>query len=145
MFPVLRVNIQKTLYLKEENKKESEKNVYRFTTTLPPPFDKTFFWQYRPIEIPDKHKLNSCGKVTCLFFFISYFSISIIKESEFFQIRKQYLFTVVNKVFKEPRKMLFEKLETMPSVGLIGDGRYDSPDFNAKYDTDTSCCEKIKL
>lgn len=41
--------------------------------------------------------------------------------------------------------MLFEQLETMPSVGLIGDGRYDSPDFNAKYDTDTSCCEKIKL
>ena len=73
IFPVLRVNMQKTLYLKEENKKENEKNVYRFTTTLPPPFDKTFYWQYRPIEILDKQKLNSCGKVTCLFFFISYF------------------------------------------------------------------------
>ena len=85
------------------------------------------------------------AKLLVYSFLFLIFSISTIKESELFQIRKQYLFTVVNKVFKEPRKMLFEKLETMPSVGLIGDGRYDSPDFNAKYDTDTSCCEKIKL
>ena len=141
-FPRFKSQYTENTLLKRRKWKRKRKECLQIHYNPPSSFWQDFFWQYRPIEIPDKHKLNSCGKVTCLFLI---FSISTVKESESFQIRKQNLFTVVNKVFKEPRKMLFEKLETTPSVGLIGDGRYDSSDFNVKYDTDTSCCEKIKL
>lgn len=62
-------------------------------------------------------------------------SIPIMSKSVFMQIQKQYVIPVVNYFYQNQRLEILNTLKNVGTVDLIGDGRCDSPGFNAKYET----------
>ena len=60
--------------------------------------------------------------------------ISFLSQDTFYRIQKAYLFSAIHKIFcthREIRCGLY--LDSGESLDLVGDGRCDSPGYNAKY------------
>ena len=62
---------------------------------------------------------------------------NIFGKTRFYAIQKDYLFPVVNKIFEQKKLLILENIQDLSPEGihLSGDGRCDSPGFNAKYGT----------
>ena len=63
-------------------------------------------------------------------------NIYFFSERAFIKLQTKVLFTSVNKVYKTARNEIIGTLSNC-SVNVVGDGRCNSPGFNAKYGTYT--------
>ncbi len=64
-------------------------------------------------------------------------SDGLISETEFYRIQKNTLFPAINNVYQKKRCEILERTKQQKKVNLVGDGRCDSPGFNATYGTYT--------
>ena len=75
---------------------------------------------------------NSFSKISELF---STAKITFFSKSTYYLIQQQYRFPVINKWYVSSKQIIINNLQTLSPVDLVGDGRCDSPGFNAKYCT----------
>ena len=62
----------------------------------------------------------------------------MFSSGTYFSIQKSYLFPAVNRIYQTHRQLrLSHHIDNQHSLDLIGDGRCDSPGYNAKYGTYT--------
>ena len=66
--------------------------------------------------------------------FIEVANIYFFSERTFMKLQTKVLFTSVNKVYKTARNRIVGTLSNC-TVNVVGEGRCDSPGFNAKYGT----------
>ena len=52
-------------------------------------------------------------------------------------LQNRYLFPAINKVYLTNRELLFSQVREQTQLDILGDGRCDSPGYNAKYGTYT--------
>lgn len=70
--------------------------------------------------------------------FMEISKIKFISKVAFYRIQKHFLFPAVHKVYTLHRELRFQScLDAEDKLDLIGDGRCDSPGYNADYDTYT--------
>ena len=63
--------------------------------------------------------------------------ISFISHNTYYRIQKNLLFPAIHRVFLTQRQLIYDEVSTYNKVNLLGDGRCDSPGYNAKYGTYT--------
>lgn len=63
--------------------------------------------------------------------------ICFISHTTFNSIQKNILFPAIHRVFTTNRQILFDEAHEQDQLHLLGDGRCDSPGYNAKYGTYT--------
>ena len=66
--------------------------------------------------------------------FMEVANIYFLSERTFMKLQTKVLFPSVNKIYKTARNKIVGTLSNC-SVNVVGDGRCDSPGFNAKYGT----------
>ena len=59
----------------------------------------------------------------------------MIGKTLFYRLQKRILFPVINKHYELSKPSIFSYMKTLDTVDLAGDGRCDSPGYNAKYGT----------
>lgn len=64
-------------------------------------------------------------------------NISFFCSTTYDNLQNRYLFPAVNKVYSTHRELHFANAQEQPELHLLGDGRCDSPGYNAKYGTYT--------
>lgn len=70
--------------------------------------------------------------------FASCLGLKIFSEKTFHNTQEQYLFPVISEKWEDERNLIVEELKKRENkVILSGDGRCDSPGYNAKYGTYT--------
>ena len=75
---------------------------------------------------------NTFGRISELF---NTAKVKFFSKSTYNEIQRNYLFPVINKWYISTKKVVLNELRVLPSVDLVGDGRCDSPGYNAKYCT----------
>ena len=68
--------------------------------------------------------------------------VLFIKKSFFFQVQNSILFPSINTIYTKHASLIKDALLKDDNVELIGDGRFDSPGYNATYGTYTLMNEK---
>ena len=68
-------------------------------------------------------------------------NLAFIGKSFFYDIQKEFLFSVVNKAWKDHQENLFKEVKKLKKLDICGDGRCDSPGHSAKYGTYTVMAE----
>ena len=61
--------------------------------------------------------------------------VKFFSKSTYNEIQRNYLFSVINKWYVSNKTVILNELRLLPFVDLVGDGRCDSPGYNAKYCT----------
>ena len=69
--------------------------------------------------------------------FAKFFNLKSISDKLFYQLRRDAVFPVVVKKWKQQRKRMLQLSKQQEKVVLVGDGRCDSPGHSAKYCTYT--------
>ena len=64
-------------------------------------------------------------------------NISFISHTTFNKIQKKYLFPAIHRVYTTNRQLIIDNAVEKGDIDLLGDGRCDSPGYNAKYGTYT--------
>lgn len=64
-------------------------------------------------------------------------NVNFISSTTFYDLQKRYIFSAINKVYMTHRELRFANALEQPTLHLLGDGRCDSPGYNAKYGTYT--------
>ena len=64
-------------------------------------------------------------------------NVAFTSQLTFYSIRKKLLYPVIHWVYTTNRTLLFESAKEESKSHLLGDGRCDSPGYNAKYGTYT--------
>ena len=64
-------------------------------------------------------------------------NIQFFSHSIFVRLQRNVLFPAVNKTYKLHRNNIYNRCAAEPNLHVIGDGRCDSPGYNAKYGTYT--------
>ena len=64
-------------------------------------------------------------------------NISFISHTTFNKIQKKYLFPAIHRVYTTNRQLIIDNAVEKGDIDLLGDGRFDSPGYNAKYCTYT--------
>ena len=77
---------------------------------------------------------NTYGRVSDL---SNLLHIAMIGKTLFHRLQKRILFPVINKHYELSKPSIFSYMKTLDTVDLAGDGRCDSPGYNAKYGTYT--------
>ena len=62
---------------------------------------------------------------------------SFTSQTTFNKIQKKYLFPAVHRMYTTNRHFIIDNLAEKVDIDLLYNGRYDSPGYNAKYDTYT--------
>ena len=62
-------------------------------------------------------------------------NVAFISQSTFYSIQKKLLYPAIHRVYTTNRALLFESAKEESEIYLLGDGRCDSPGYNAKYGT----------
>ena len=60
-------------------------------------------------------------------------NVALISQSTFYSIQKKLLYPAIHRVYTTNRALLFESAKEESEIHLLGDGRCDSPGYNAKY------------
>ena len=64
--------------------------------------------------------------------------VGMLSDRSFYRIQRDSLFPAINAVYNKPSAGILKYItESGVAVDLAGDGRCDSPGFNAKYGTYT--------
>ena len=61
--------------------------------------------------------------------------LKIMSERSFYSIQKKFVYPTINYTYKIYQKLLIQQLKERESIDMSGDGRCDSPGYNAKYGT----------
>ena len=64
-------------------------------------------------------------------------NVAFTSQLTFYSIRKKLLYPVIHRVYTTNRALLFESAKEESKSHLLGDGKCDSPGYNAKYGTYT--------
>ena len=64
-------------------------------------------------------------------------NISFISHTTFNKIQKKYLFPAIHRVYTTNRQLIIDNAVEKGDIDLLGNGRCDSPGYNAKYGTYT--------
>ena len=64
-------------------------------------------------------------------------NLKFLSDSVYYQLKRDYIFPVIQSRFKKERKYMINLLKERKLVILVGDGRCDSPGHSAKYCTYT--------
>ena len=59
--------------------------------------------------------------------------IQWISKTSFYAIQNRYLYGIMNRLYIEKSKAILENMKQAKSIDLSGDGRCDSPGYNAEY------------
>ena len=62
---------------------------------------------------------------------------SFISQTTFNKIQKKYLFPIIHRMYTTNRQLIIDNVAEKGDIDLLDNGRYDSPGYNAKYDTYT--------
>ena len=62
---------------------------------------------------------------------------SFINQTTFNKIQKKYLFPIIHRMYTTNRQLIIDNVAEKGDIDLLDNGRYDSPGYNAKYDTYT--------
>lgn len=71
-------------------------------------------------------------------------NIFFLGQTSYYKIQKQILIPVVNQVYNNNHTAILPALK-WNTVELVGDGRSDSPGYNAKYGTYTTIDKETKI
>ena len=55
-----------------------------------------------------------------------------LSSTQFYALQKKYVFPAINKIYKKYRNRLFDESKARETVEVSGDGRCDTPGYNAK-------------
>ena len=64
-------------------------------------------------------------------------TVSFFSHTTFYRIQKKLVIPAIHRLFTTQRQLLFDDAKERGSINLLGDGRCDSPGYNAKYGTYT--------
>ena len=64
-------------------------------------------------------------------------NVAFISQLTFYSIQKMLLYPAIHQVYTTNRALVFESAKEESEIYLLGDGRCDSPGYNAKYGTCT--------
>ena len=64
-------------------------------------------------------------------------NVKFFSHTTYDRLQRSLLFPTINKVYKSTRDTIIRRITLQNEVNLIGDGRCDSPGYNAKYGTYT--------
>ena len=67
--------------------------------------------------------------------YIQFNLMSNILKLQFYPLQKKYVFPAINKIYKIYRNRLLDESKARETVEVSGDGRCDTPGYNAKYCT----------
>ena len=62
-------------------------------------------------------------------------NVAFTSQLTFYSIQKKLLYPAIHRVYTTNRALLFESAKEESKSHLLGDGRCDSPGYNAKYGT----------
>ena len=69
---------------------------------------------------------------------MDYAGVRFIGKTRFYSIQKKYLFPAINHIYEKQKENILYKLKSENiAIDVVGDGRFDSPGFCAKYGTYT--------
>lgn len=77
---------------------------------------------------------NTYGRVSDI---CNALKLSLLGKTLFYKLQKTILFPVINKHYELCKTSVFTYMKTLDNIDLAGDGRCDSPGYNAKYGTYT--------
>ena len=63
--------------------------------------------------------------------------IPFFSHTTFYKIQRKLVIPAIHRVFTTQRQLLFDDARERGSIDILGDGRCDSPGYNAKYGTYT--------
>ena len=69
-------------------------------------------------------------------------NITFISHTTYYRIQKKLLVPAIHHVFLTQRQLVYDEVTTYKTVNILGDGRCDSPGYNAKYGTYTIMDER---
>lgn len=75
---------------------------------------------------------NTYGRISELF---NLLNISCLGKTLFYRLQKRLLFPIINQCYVNQRENILSKMKTVDCIDIAGDGRCDSPGYNAKYGT----------
>ena len=61
--------------------------------------------------------------------------LQLLSSTQFYALQKKYVFPAINKIYKIYRNRLLDESKARETIEVRGDGRCNTPGYNAKYCT----------